>query len=71
MSPLTNPSFLCTVFLVLNGESDTNLDAILEGEKDRRNLDAVEVDLLGGLLLNLAGFVGEIDTVGGLFLIWT
>jgi hypothetical protein len=45
--------------LLLNGE--TNLVASLEGEKERRNLDAV--DLFGEFLLKLASLVGDIDIV--------
>lgn len=64
-NPLISPSIFCTPFLLLNG--DTNLVASLEGEKDRRNFDAV--DIFGDFLLKLVCLVGERETTGGLLIL--
>lgn len=38
------PSLLCTLlFLLFSGDSDTNLFANLEGDKERRSFDAVDI----------------------------
>lgn len=61
---IISPSLFCTPFLLFNG--DTNLLASLEGEKDRRNFEAV--DIFGDFLFKPVGLVGERETTGGLLI---